>query len=137
MPNLSYCRQSRPCLAIGIQRKQHSTDVIGEHVDNKPFLSPGSNEIARPLRAIHLLPFITTIKLNLVIYMAIWMHPVQQVLLQEHEYVSIGYCRNVCMDQLNNATSVGPNPSSVYNMFVSQYLYYTHYFIFISVLFFN
>ena len=56
--------RGRPWLVIGIQRKQHSTDVIGEHVDDKPFLSPGSNEISRPLRAINLLPFLTTIKLN-------------------------------------------------------------------------
>ena len=51
--------------------------------------------------------------------------------------MSIGYCRNVCMDQLNNATYVGPYPSSVYNMFVSQYLYYTHYFIFYLSLIFQ
>ena len=51
--------------------------------------------------------------------------------------MSIGYCRNVCMDQFNNATSIGPYPSSVYNMFVSQYLYYTHYFIFLSQSYFQ
>ena len=51
--------------------------------------------------------------------------------------MSIVYCRNVCMDQLNDATSVDPYPSSVYNMFVSQYLYYTHYFIFYLSLIFQ
>ena len=56
--------RGRPCRVFGKQRKQNTTDMIGEHVDNKPFLSPGSNEIARPLRAINLLPFLTTIKLN-------------------------------------------------------------------------